>query len=138
VTREIELRLPLRDDSDIAAACRQVRDLAETRCMPAPARSELATAVSEIARNVIEHAGGGNLLAGIITDGQRAGVFVVVQDEGPGIASVEDAVRDGSSTGPGLGLGLSSARRLVDSCEIHSVAAQGTTVTLTKWIASDL
>jgi serine/threonine-protein kinase RsbT len=102
--------------------------------MPFTAIEELVTAVSEIARNVIDHAGEGELLAGTLQHEGRAALLVIAEDRGPGIANVGAALVDGFSTGTGLGLGLSSASRFVDAFEIDSRLDRGTTVTLTKWI----
>lgn len=93
----------------------------------------LATAVSEIARNMLVHAGGGELFLGSIERAGRVGIVALARDTGPGIADIDEAMRDGFSTGDGLGLGLPSARRLVDEFELSSVVGQGTTVKLTKW-----
>lgn len=92
----------------------------------------LATATSEVARNIFLHAKSGELLTVTEEDGRRT-VVVVAQDDGPGIADTQRAIEDGYSTGSGLGLGLSSARRLVDQFELVSEIGRGTTVTLKKW-----
>jgi serine/threonine-protein kinase RsbT len=130
---EIACHLLLADESDVGVARRRTRELAEEHGLPPNAGEALATAVCEIARNVIVHAGRGELLLGVARDGRRAGVVAVARDDGPGIPSMEDAMRDGYSTGDGLGLGLPSAQRLVDEFEIRSVVGQGTTVTVRKW-----
>lgn len=94
----------------------------------------LATAVSEIARNIVVHAGRGKLSVVPITDGPRHGIVVVARDEGPGIPDIERAMEDGYSTKKGsLGLGLSGAKRLVDEFEIESSVGEGVTITLTQW-----
>ena len=134
VNPEVELRLPLRDESDVGASYRAIRAFARNRRMPMTAVEELVTAASEIARNVIDHAGAGELRVRAVLDGGRHAVVVTVDDSGAGIADIAQALEDGYSTGNGLGLGLSSARRLVDDFEIRSVPNQGTTVTLVKWI----
>jgi serine/threonine-protein kinase RsbT len=130
---QILLRLPVRDESDIAAARRHVRELAREHGLTWVDVESLATAVSEIARNALVHAKGGELLLGIREAHGRTGVLAIAQDEGPGIASIENAMRDGYSTGNGLGLGLPSARRLVDEFELRSAVGQGTSITLLKW-----
>ncbi len=132
--QEIACHLILAGESDVGAGRRRARELAEEQGLAANAAAALATAVSEIARNVIVHAGGGELFLGIVRDGRRVGVVAVAKDEGPGIPNVEDALRDGYSTGTGLGLGLPGARRLVDEFEIRSTVGKGTTVTLKKWV----
>jgi serine/threonine-protein kinase RsbT len=131
--QEIACHLMLADESDVGAARRRTREIAEEQGLPPNAVEALATAVSEIARNVVVHARRGELLVGVVRNRDRVGVVAVARDDGPGIQSMEDAMRDGYSTGDGLGLGLPSAQRLVDEFEIRSVVGQGTTVTLKKW-----
>jgi serine/threonine-protein kinase RsbT len=101
----------------------------------------LATATSEVGRNVLVHAHDGELCGGMTHRDGRLGVVIVARDSGPGIAIIADAMCDGFSTRGSLGLGLPSARRLVHDFEIHSVVNAGTIVTLTMWAgvpASDL
>ena len=97
------------------------------------AREALALAVSEVARNMIVHALGGEIFVGTLRDEEVLGVVVVAKDNGPGIADLVDAMTDGFSTGTGLGLGLPSAGRLVDELEVRSTVGEGTTVTLRQW-----
>jgi serine/threonine-protein kinase RsbT len=124
----------VRAEADIAAACRSARELAQAHGFPWADSEALATAVSEIAYNVVLHGGGGDLaLTTIRSDAGRVGIVATVRDCGPGIVDIEQAMRDGFSTGDGLGLGLPGARRLVDELELESVVGQGTTVKLTKW-----
>jgi serine/threonine-protein kinase RsbT len=133
---QIVFRVLMRDESDVAQARLRVRDLAVGRGLPASAVEALATATSELARNLIVHAGGGEISMGTVRSPGRAGLVVIARDSGPGIADIEQAMRDGFSTGTGLGLGLPSARRLVHEFEIQSLVSEGTTVMLTMW--SDL
>jgi serine/threonine-protein kinase RsbT len=134
---EPERRLTLRDESDVAAARRHVRELGARYGLSNLSIEALATAVTEIARNVIVHAQAGELrLRGVRFgpgEAARSGLIVVISDHGPGIADVEAAMADGFSTGSGLGCGLSGARRMVDAFELTSVVGQGTTITLEKW-----
>ena len=97
----------------------------------------LATAVSEIARNIVVHAGRGKISFVPITDGRRRGIAVIAHDEGPGIPDIEQALQDGYSTKGSLGLGLSGAKRLVDEFEIESVVGTGVTIRLTQWVLAD-
>jgi len=136
VTRTQQCQLRLNDDSDVAAARRRARELALGSGLPTLAVEELVTAVSEIAHNVVVHAARGELLLAIAGGEERPAVVVIASDDGPGIANIEDAMRDGYSTGRGLGLGLPSARRLVDEFEIRSSPQAGTVVTLRKWLPS--
>ena len=94
----------------------------------------IATAVSEIARNIVCFAWAGEILISRVRRAGRSGITVVATDAGPGIADVTDALRDGVSTGHGLGLGLPGARRLMDEFTITSVPGRGTTVSMTKWL----
>jgi len=93
----------------------------------------LATAISEVARNITTYAGEGEVLLRVIERGGRQGVEVVASDEGPGIADLELAMQDGYTTGKGLGLGLPGARRLVDEFELQTAVGSGTSIRLVKW-----
>jgi serine/threonine-protein kinase RsbT len=135
-SRQIVFRVLMRDESDVAQARLRVRELAVGRDLPASAVEALATATSELARNLIVHAGGGEISMGTVRRLGRTGLVVIARDTGPGISNLEQAMRDGFSTGTGLGLGLPSARRLVHEFEIQSLESEGTTVMLTMW--SDL
>jgi serine/threonine-protein kinase RsbT len=96
-------------------------------------QTKLVTAVSEIARNTIDYGGGGEAHLEMLEAGVRRGVRVTFTDRGPGIANVEQALRDGYTTGGGLGLGLSGARRLCNEFEIESRPGNGTKVTIARW-----
>jgi len=133
-TQQIVFRLYLRDSSDVVVARGRVRELAYAQGFPSNAVEALATAVSEVARNVIVHAGNGEMLLGIEKNSGRIGIVAIVRDDGPGISNIDEAMRDGHTTGDGLGLGLPSARRLVDDFELRSAVNQGTTVSLKKWM----
>jgi len=93
----------------------------------------MVTAASELARNVLVHGGGGTVLIEVLNDGLRKGLKLAFQDEGPGIPDVSLAMRDGYTTGGGLGLGLSGAKRLSTDFEIESVVGKGTRVTIARW-----
>ncbi|MGQ0680320.1 MAG: anti-sigma regulatory factor [Actinomycetota bacterium] len=93
----------------------------------------ISTAISELARNIIRYAGNGEVVMSVIVDGQRSGVMVVAKDSGPGIADIDLAMRDGYTTGSGMGLGLPGARRLMDEFSIFSEVSRGTTVVMKKW-----
>lgn len=131
--REVLFRLPLHEESDIAAARQKTRQVAGAYAFHAAAVEALALAVTEIASNAIVHGQGGELLLGIRREPTRLGVFALARDDGPGIPDINAALCDGYTTGVGLGLGLPSARRFVDDLEISSAAGRGTTVTLTQW-----
>lgn len=94
----------------------------------------ISTAISELARNIVKYAGGkGEVVLSLIREGGRAGIMVVARDSGPGIPDIDLAMRDGYTTGSGMGLGLPGARRLMDDFAISSQVAEGTTVVMKKW-----
>lgn len=95
--------------------------------------TKIVTAASELARNVIQHGGGGTVHLEVLNDDLRRGVRLVFEDRGPGIADIEAALRDGYSTGGGLGLGLGGARRLANAFQIESKPGAGTKVAITRW-----
>ncbi|HLK38398.1 MAG TPA: ATP-binding protein [Polyangiaceae bacterium] len=128
-----QIDLPIRDESDIAIARRHVRERAYQALFREAAVEALATAVTEIASNIVVHAATGRLCITLVEDGSRSGLVVTATDEGPGIADVERAMQDHYSTGRGLGLGLPSARRLVDEFDVASTVGGGTVVTLKVW-----
>lgn len=130
---EAPLRVPIRREWDVAAARLRAQELAAREGFPAARAAALATAVTEVARNIVVHAGAGELLLEAVEDRGRRGVSVVARDEGPGIPDVEAAMRDGFSTARGLGLGLPGARRLMDEFSLVSAPGEGTTVTMRKW-----
>ena len=122
-------------DADIVEARRRLRSLADGRGFSEVDLAMTATAVSELARNILTYSSGGEILVVLHTEGAREAVRVVARDQGPGIADIELAMQDGYSTSGGLGLGLPGSRRLVDDFELESAVGVGTTVTLTKWIS---
>src|SRR5690606_29823398 len=97
------------------------------------AETKIVTAASELARNTIDYGGGGEARLLRIADTGRTGLRIVFEDRGPGISDVELALRDGYTTGSGLGLGLSGARRLSNEFDIHTVPGEGTRITITRW-----
>jgi serine/threonine-protein kinase RsbT len=96
-------------------------------------QTKFVTATSELARNTLEHGLGGTMLAEIVENGARRGVRLTFQDHGPGIKDLDLALKDGYTTGGGMGLGLSGSKRLVNEFDIKSVPGQGTTVTIVRW-----
>lgn len=127
------ITLPLRSESDIVQARRLVRDLTARLGCSLIEQTKFVTATSEIARNTLVHGCGGRLAIDEITREGRTGLRLVFEDDGPGIADLTMAMRDGYSTGGGLGLGLSGTKRLVHEFAIHSEVGKGTRVTLVKW-----
>jgi serine/threonine-protein kinase RsbT len=123
----------VREEADVAIARKWVRQLAADAGLSDPKTHSLATAVSEIARNIVVHARTGELSITLTRDSERCGLVLVARDTGPGIPDLQKAMQDGYSTAGRLGLGLSGAQRLVDEFEIESWVDQGTTVTLRMW-----
>jgi serine/threonine-protein kinase RsbT len=96
-------------------------------------QTKLVTATSELARNTLDHGRGGSMRVELVENGTRRGVRLVFEDKGPGIPDIQLALRDGYTTGNGMGLGLSGSKRLVNEFEIESEAGRGTTVTIIRW-----
>lgn len=129
----VETRVQIVKDSDIVAARQAAREMAARLGLPTVERTTLATAVSEIARNIVRFAERGEIVVSLIEDNGRGGVQVLARDVGPGIPDVQAAMQDGFSSYNGLGLGLPGARRLTDEFDIASTPGRGTTVTMIKW-----
>jgi serine/threonine-protein kinase RsbT len=127
----------IRHEADVAVARARARELAVREGLSEARAAALATAVSEVARNILVHAGDGEVVLSPVEEAGRRGLQAVARDEHRGIADVEAAMTDGYSTGGGLGLGLPSARRLVDEFSIVSGIGEGTTVTLKKFAHDD-
>lgn len=125
--------LPLKNEHDIVLGRQAVRRLTQELGFSLVDQTKLVTAASELARNAVTYGGGGVLKWEILLDGVRRGVRLTFQDEGPGIANVELALTDGWTSGTGLGLGLSGAKRLVNEFELASVFGEGTRVTIARW-----
>lgn len=124
-------------DADTVVARQAGRDAALRIGLSRTEATFVATAISEIARNITTHAGRGEIAIRARTDGDRLGLLVVATDEGPGIADVEAVMRDDFSSASGLGVGLWGARKLMDEITITSEPGNGTTVTMTKWCGPD-
>ena len=129
-----EARVTIHSPSDIVTARQQGRRLATQVGFEGMDLTVVATAISEVARNIIEYARSGEILIRVVHDGGRRGLMVQATDEGPGIADVEQAMLDGYSTGKGLGIGLPGAKRLMDDFDVHSSPGRGTTVVMRKWL----
>jgi serine/threonine-protein kinase RsbT len=129
-----EARVRIRSSADIVIARQQGRELASRIGFSISNLTMIATAISEVARNIVEYAGEGELTVRLIREGNRAGVKIVASDDGPGIPDLAAVMRDGFSTGQGMGMGLPGARRLMDDFEISSEIAKGTTVVMKKWL----
>lgn len=130
-----EIRHAINGDDDIVASRQRAREVARTLGFGAVDQSRIATAVSELARNIVRYAadaGGAVVIRELATAG-RVGIEIVVSDGGPGIPDVEQALRDGYTSGGGMGMGLPGTRRLMDEMTIDSAPGRGTTVTIRKW-----
>jgi serine/threonine-protein kinase RsbT len=128
-----EVRVVIADDADLVIARAKARAMAEGLGFPRPDPTLIATAISEIARNIVVHSGSGEIVLKPFEDANRYGLIVIATDRGPGIRDVEAALRDDYSGRGGLGLGLPGARRLMDEFDLVSDAETGTTVTMKKW-----
>jgi serine/threonine-protein kinase RsbT len=126
------VRVAVRTDADVVAARQAAREVATRLEFSTTDVTLIATAVSEITRNIVRFADSGEV---VVTELQepRRGISIVARDAGPGIPDVEQALQDGYSTYQGLGLGLPGARRLMDEFAVVSETGRGTTVTMTKW-----
>jgi serine/threonine-protein kinase RsbT len=132
-----ETRIAIDSDSDVVTARQHARELAADLELTSTDQTLLATAISEVARNITTYAKRGEVILSVVRDnGGRKGIRVIARDEGPGIVDIERALQDGYTSGGGLGIGLPGARRLVDEFQIESVPSEGTTVTLVKWSRS--
>ena len=128
-----ETHVAIDRDGDIIAARQKARELAVLVGFSGSDLTIIATAISEVARNIVVYADRGEIVLSALQRGSQRGVLVVARDEGPGIADIDRAMRDGFSTGKSLGLGLPGAKRLMDEFEIVSEIGKGTTITMRKW-----
>jgi serine/threonine-protein kinase RsbT len=126
--------VPIANSTDIVTARQRGRELASRIGFTGSDLTVIATAISELARNIVEYATKGEIVLALAQRGSRVGIQIEARDEGPGIADVTKAGQAGYSTGNGLGLGLPGVRRLVDDFEIASVVGKGTSVTVRKWM----
>jgi len=125
--------MPVRVEQDVVLARQAVRRLAQECGLRLVDQTKLITAASELARNAVIYGGGGEMDWEILEDGVRNGVRLVFRDEGPGIADLKLAMTDGWTSGSGLGLGLTGAKRLVNEFELDSAPGKGTRVTIARW-----
>ena len=125
--------LPVRSSEDIVLVRQRVRTRAIQEGFSLVDQTKLVTAASELARNTLTYGGGGSVLIEVLNNGGRRGLKVTFEDKGPGIADIELAMKDGYTSGAGLGLGLSGAKRLSNEFEIDSRPGEGTRVTIVRW-----
>ncbi len=127
------LSVAIASNEDVVVVRQRARELSQRIGLSLLDTTKLVTAASELARNALEHGGGGYAELELLHDGRRAGVRMTFVDQGPGIADIEQALRDGFTTGGGLGLGLGGSRRLVNEFAIASTPGVGTRITVTRW-----
>jgi serine/threonine-protein kinase RsbT len=133
---DLPIRVPVRVDGDIVTARQQGRSLAEQVGFDGSDLTCIATAISELGRNMLRYAGSGEVILRPAHVGSKHGMIVIAHDEGPGIPDIALAMQDGYSTSNSLGLGLPGTRRLMDEFEIESAVGRGTTVTVKKWVVN--
>jgi serine/threonine-protein kinase RsbT len=126
-------RIEVTTDQDVVRVRQLVRTVAVAVKLSLVDQTKVVTAASELARNTLVYGGGGTVEVDRVENGRRPGIRIVFTDQGPGIADLSLALTDGYTTGGGLGLGLSGARRLVDEFDIDTEVGQGTSITVTKW-----
>jgi len=126
-------RVEIRTAEDIVRVRQLVRARAQAAGLTIVDQTKVITAASEIARNTLDHGGGGDVEIEMVAEPKRSGVRLTFRDQGPGIPDIEQALRDSFTTGTGLGLGLGGAKRLVNEFRIESKAGAGTTIVLARW-----
>jgi serine/threonine-protein kinase RsbT len=130
---EPEIRVRIQSSADIVIARQQGRALAAQAGFSNSTLTIIATAISEVARNIVEYAKEGEVVLTLVNNSSATGIKIVAIDKGPGIPDLAMVMRDGYSTGKGLGIGLPGSRRLMDEFEITSEVGRGTIVTMKKW-----
>jgi serine/threonine-protein kinase RsbT len=128
-----EIHIPIHSDGDIVIARQQGRTFATTLGFTQGELTLIATAISELTRNIVEYAHNGEIIIRSLLRGSRRGIEIVASDNGPGIADINLALQDGYSTRRSLGMGLPGTKRLMDEFEISSHIGNGTVVTIRKW-----
>jgi serine/threonine-protein kinase RsbT len=131
-TREV---VSIRDQSDVVRVRHEVRAWAARQGFSVVDQTKIVTAASELARNTLIYGLGGTCTIEWLEDGARKGLRLIFEDQGPGIPNIEQALRDGFTTGNGMGLGLGGARRLMSEFEIDSQPGKGTRITVARWKA---
>jgi serine/threonine-protein kinase RsbT len=126
-------RLAIRSSEDVVRVRQQTRTFATEAGLSLVDQTKIITAASELARNTLDYGGGGEVCVDLVADGGRRGVRLMFNDQGPGIPDIQAALKDGFTTGSGLGLGLGGARRLANEFAIESKLGAGTQLTITRW-----
>jgi|SRR5687767_14930073 serine/threonine-protein kinase RsbT len=132
-TPDKEALLHIRSSDDVVRVRQEVRAKAVAVGLGLVDQTKIVTAASELARNALDYGGGGTMSVSLINDGIRRGLRLVFEDKGPGIADIQQALQDGFTTGHGLGLGLSGAKRLSNEFGIESTVGVGTRITIARW-----
>jgi serine/threonine-protein kinase RsbT len=125
--------LQINSSEDVVRVRQAVRAAATEIGLSLVDQTKIITAASELARNTLDYGGGGTVSIELVQNGMRRGVRLTLEDQGPGIADIEQALKDGYTTGGGLGLGLSGAKRLSNEFSIESKPGEGTRVTIARW-----
>jgi serine/threonine-protein kinase RsbT len=125
--------LPVKTSNDVVLARQKVRQLAVELRFSLVDQTKLVTAASELARNALDHGKGGSMTVETLVNGSRSGLRMIFEDQGPGIPNIEDALKDGFTTGSGMGLGLGGSKRLVNEFSIESEVGKGTRITAVRW-----
>src|ERR1700722_1326874 len=133
MTTSSDGELPLNNEHDIVLGRQAVRRMTQQQGFSLVDQTKMVTAASELARNALIYGGGGKLKWAILQNGGKRGLRLTFEDQGPGIADIDLALTDGWTSGKGLGLGLTGARRLVNEFELDSKPGAGTRVTVTRW-----
>ncbi len=130
---EETVRVSIRTEGDIVTARQKVRELCNRLSFSSVDQTLVATAISELTRNIIDYAQSGEIKMKIVENADKKGLVIIASDHGPGIRDISLAMQDGYSTSKGLGLGLPGCKRIMDDFEITSRVGKGTTVTIKKW-----
>ena len=125
--------MSIQSSADVVLVRQSVRQFAVKQRFSLVDQTKIVTAASELARNTLDYGGGGTVKLEALQDGMRRGLRLTFEDEGPGIPDIELALKDGYTTGSGLGMGLSGTKRLVNEFNIVSHVGKGTCITITKW-----
>jgi len=126
--------IPIVAEADVVHVRQRVRARATELRFSLVDQTKMVTAASELARNALTYGGGGRAEIEVLASGMKRGLRVVFIDQGPGIPNIAEAMRDGFTTGNGLGLGLGGAKRLVNEFEIESIVGRGTRIAITRWV----
>lgn len=128
--REVQ---PIKNSNDVVLARQKVRQWAIDLRFSLVEQTKLVTAASELARNTLDHGRGGQMAIELVENGSKNGIKLVFEDKGPGIPDISAALRDGFTTGGGMGLGLGGSKRLVSEFEVESKVGEGTRITAIRW-----